>query len=98
MAEVMREVTEAAALEGVGSLYPGVRKVTVNEVGGVAYVFTGRSRQAIIVTGNEFEALVAALPAALPSATAGDGKAQEALPLDPAAPKGKRGKSEKAAE
>jgi hypothetical protein len=89
----MREVIEAAALEGVASLYPGVRKVTVDEVDSVAYVFTGRSLKAVNVSGEEFDALVKALPA-----TAGDDVAQGAASPDPAAPKAKRGKSEKAAE
>jgi len=45
------------------------------------------------VTGDEFEALVKALPA-----TAGEDVAHGAASVDPAAPKTKRGKSEKAAE
>jgi len=93
MAEPMREIMDAAELEGVAKLHPGVWKVTVDEVDGVAYVFIGRSRRAINVTGDEFEALVKALPA-----TAGEDVAHGAASVDPAAPKTKRGKSEKAAE
>lgn len=62
MAEVMREVTEAAELRGVAEQYPNVRKVTVDEAAGVAYVFVGRSMQAQTVTGKAFVALVKALP------------------------------------
>ena len=84
MAEGMREVTEAAVLEGVASLYPGVRKVVVDEVDGVAYVFTGRSLKAVNVSGAGFDALVEMLPPAV----------DDAAPADEAvAPKAKRGKA-----
>jgi hypothetical protein len=86
MAEVMREVTEAAELGSVAKLHPGARKVTIDEANGVAYVFIGRSRRAITVSGEAFKALVEALPA-----TAGDDVAQEVASVDPATPKAKRG-------
>ena len=97
MAEGMREVTEAAVLEGVASLYPGVRKVTVDMAGGVGYVFVGRGNWAVTVTGAEFDALVEMLSPAVDDADDVDdvGRgAADAAPADGAvAPKVKRGKA-----
>lgn len=60
----MREVTETGELSKAAELYPGVSKVTVDEVGGVAYVF-GRGNRATVVRGAEYASLVETLPAAV---------------------------------
>ncbi len=65
----MREITESAELEEAQALFPGVRKVTVDEASSVAYVFVGRSAQAQTIRGEAYQALMKALPDKTPDET-----------------------------
>lgn len=77
MSETMREVTTGLDLTGIAQAYPQARKVTVDVANRTAYVFIGRSNQAITITGAEFEALVKMLPPAV-DPEASDAPADEA--------------------
>lgn len=63
MAEQMREFTETTELSGLAEAFSEARKVTVDMATRTAYVFSGRSNRATMVTGEEFDALVKTLPA-----------------------------------
>lgn len=71
----MREVTEVTELAGIVKRFPNVRKVTVDTANKTLYVFNGRSNQATVVTGAEFERLVKTLPGEEPDTPAEPGAA-----------------------
>ena len=89
MREPMREVTEGLDVSGVDRVYPGVRKVTVDEANRTAYVF-GRGNRATVVRGAEFETLAAALPPAVEApaveAVEPDGVVEQGPPAKAARP------------